>query len=289
MIPRAPAATVVVPSVFVAVRWLGGPLLLVRRCDSGVRETAEEAGVQVLVTGLVGLFTDPGTVVRSPGGEVRQQFAVLFRARPVKASPRRSARDQRGRVVALADRPGLQGSQDVPCGLNRNGFTESGSQDAAGCRHPPTAPLNQPAQQYVMVRARLIRGGAPGIPGPTAGSSTRGDAPPYWRPMVPWRGRRRHGPAESRRRKHEQNGSIAQRRPSQRWGHRHAGRRRPARRLHGPEHRGRHVAVPVLELHLAAVALHPDCGGALGSILWIGLGVVRRHRRRRARRDAREG
>jgi uncharacterized integral membrane protein len=27
----------------------------------------------------------------------------------------------------------------------------------------------------------------------------------------------------------------------------------------------------------------------LGSILWIGLGVLRRHRRRRARRDAREG
>ena len=27
----------------------------------------------------------------------------------------------------------------------------------------------------------------------------------------------------------------------------------------------------------------------LGSILWMGLGVVRRHRRRRARRDAREG
>jgi ADP-ribose pyrophosphatase YjhB (NUDIX family) len=105
--PAAPPASVVVPSVFVAVRWRGGQLLLVRRCDSGcwelpggrvdvgesavdaaVRETAEEAGVQVLVTGFAGLFSDPGHVVRSPDGEVRQQFAVLFHARALRGTPR---------------------------------------------------------------------------------------------------------------------------------------------------------------------------------------------------------
>jgi 8-oxo-dGTP pyrophosphatase MutT (NUDIX family) len=93
--------------VFVAVRWHEGRLLLVRRCDTGqwelpggrvdvgesavdaaVRETAEEAGVQVVVTGLLGIFTDPGHVIRSRGGEVRQQFAVLFRARAVGGVPR---------------------------------------------------------------------------------------------------------------------------------------------------------------------------------------------------------
>ena len=82
--PHAPAATVVVPSVFVAVRSWDGRLLLVRRIDSGcwelpagrvdvgesaeaaaVRETLEEAGVKVVVTGLIGLFTDPGHVVRA--------------------------------------------------------------------------------------------------------------------------------------------------------------------------------------------------------------------------------
>ena len=105
--PSAPVATVVVPSVFVAVRWHEGRLLLVRRCDSGlwelpggrvdvgesavdaaVREVAEEAGVRVLVTGLAGLFTDPAHVVRSPSGEVRQPFALIFRARAVGGSPR---------------------------------------------------------------------------------------------------------------------------------------------------------------------------------------------------------
>src|SRR3954452_16541429 len=81
--PAAPAATVVAPSAFAAVR-LRTRLLLVRRCDSGgwelpggrvdvgetaidavVREVREEAGVMVSVTGLVGLFTDPDLVVRS--------------------------------------------------------------------------------------------------------------------------------------------------------------------------------------------------------------------------------
>ena len=102
----APLATVVTPSVFVAVREEGGRLLLVRRCDSGawelpggrvdvgesatqaaVRETAEEAGVYVLVTGLVGVFTDPGHVIRSATGEVRQQFALVLHARAIGGDP----------------------------------------------------------------------------------------------------------------------------------------------------------------------------------------------------------
>ena len=109
----APAASLVVPSVFVVVRSLHGTLLLVRRCDSGawelpggrvdvgeaaveaaVRETAEEAGVRVEVTGFAGLFTDPGHVVRASGGEVRQQFALLFRARAVG-----------GRLAVISTRP----------------------------------------------------------------------------------------------------------------------------------------------------------------------------------------
>src|SRR5215203_2528912 len=69
--PAATSATAVAPSVHVAVRWLGGRLLLVRRCDSGmwelpggyvdvgenavdaaVRHTRAAAGVHVLVTGI---------------------------------------------------------------------------------------------------------------------------------------------------------------------------------------------------------------------------------------------
>jgi 8-oxo-dGTP diphosphatase len=126
--PAAPPATVIRPSAFVAVRWSGGRLLLVRRCDSGawefpggcvdvgetvteaaVRETFEEAGVHVLVTGLVGLFTDPQHVIRSPGGEVRQQFALLFRARALGGTPRPDLREtSAAEWVAIADLPGLR-------------------------------------------------------------------------------------------------------------------------------------------------------------------------------------
>jgi len=125
--PGAPPATVVVPSVFVAARRLGGRLLLVRRCDSGtwelpggrvdvgesavdaaVRETAEEAGVEVVVTGFAGLFSDPGHVIRSSGGEVRQQFAVLFRARALRGVPRGDQRETcEAAWVAPVDVPAL--------------------------------------------------------------------------------------------------------------------------------------------------------------------------------------
>jgi 8-oxo-dGTP diphosphatase len=125
--PEAPAATLVVPSVFVVVRWLHGTLLLVRRRDSGawelpggrvdvgesaveaaVRETTEEAGVQVEVTGFAGLFTDPGHVVRASGGEVRQQFAVLFRARALGGTPRGDQHETSDAAwVAVTDIPGL--------------------------------------------------------------------------------------------------------------------------------------------------------------------------------------
>jgi 8-oxo-dGTP diphosphatase len=125
--PAAPAATVVVPSVFVAVRGPGGRLLLVRRCDSGtwelpggrvdvgesaveaaLRETAEEAGVAVEITGLVGLFTDPRHVVSAPGGEVRQQFVVLFRARAVGGVPHGDLEETSAAAwVDVAELPGL--------------------------------------------------------------------------------------------------------------------------------------------------------------------------------------
>jgi 8-oxo-dGTP diphosphatase len=107
--PAAPLASGVVPSAFTAVRRPGGVLLLVQRCDSGrwelpggrvdvgedvraaaVRETAEEAGIYVRITGLVGIYSDARHVVRGVDGLVRQQFSVVLRAEPIGAdtSPR---------------------------------------------------------------------------------------------------------------------------------------------------------------------------------------------------------
>ena len=123
----APVPTRVVPSVFVVVRRANGSLLLVRRRDSGawelpggqvdvgesaveaaVREAAEESGVQVAVTGMVGLFTDPGHVVRGADGRVRQQFAVLLRARAVGGDPHGDGHETSAAAwVDTADLPGL--------------------------------------------------------------------------------------------------------------------------------------------------------------------------------------
>ena len=125
--PTTRVATVVAPAVFVAVRGWGGRLLLVQRCDSGlwempgrrvvvgetaveaaVRGTAERAGLPVLVTGVVGLFTDPRVLVRDAGGEVCQQFAVLFRARSLGGVPHGDGRvTSQAAWVPLADLPGL--------------------------------------------------------------------------------------------------------------------------------------------------------------------------------------
>src|ERR1700750_1374897 len=105
--PDAPAASCVAPSAFAAARDITGRLLLVRRCDTGdwelpgghvdpgesaadaaVRETAEESGITVQVTGLAGIYTDPGHVIADPrDGLVRQPFAVCFHAQPLSGSP----------------------------------------------------------------------------------------------------------------------------------------------------------------------------------------------------------
>lgn len=48
---------------------------------TAIRETQEETGVTVRITGLVGIFTDPKHVVHyTSNDEVRQEFTVIYRA-----------------------------------------------------------------------------------------------------------------------------------------------------------------------------------------------------------------
>ena len=56
--------------------------------DTAVRETLEETGVRVLVTGLVGIYTDPRHVILyTSNGEVRQECSIVFAARAVGGEP----------------------------------------------------------------------------------------------------------------------------------------------------------------------------------------------------------
>lgn len=121
--PDAPHATSIVPSANVVVTNEDGAILLIRRSDNGnwalpggamdlgeslpetaVRETAEETGVDVEVTGLVGIFTDPRhLVLYTSNGEVRQEFSVVFTARPVGGSPATSPESTEVRWTAVAE------------------------------------------------------------------------------------------------------------------------------------------------------------------------------------------
>lgn len=46
--------------------------------DTAAREVKEETGLDVGVTGLVGVYTNPHHVVAFSDGEVRQQFSLCF-------------------------------------------------------------------------------------------------------------------------------------------------------------------------------------------------------------------
>ncbi|MFE3028142.1 NUDIX hydrolase [Nocardia tengchongensis] len=104
--PNAPAANSVRPSAGAFVR-RGDDVLLIRRSDNGnwsmpggahdpgeslsrtaVRETQEETGVDIRLTGLVGIFTDPTHVIHyTSNDEVRQEFTIIYRGEPVGGEP----------------------------------------------------------------------------------------------------------------------------------------------------------------------------------------------------------
>lgn len=105
--PAAPKPNSLVPAAGVLAVDGAGLLLLQRRRDTGqwaipmgkqelgetvaqcaVRETAEETGVTVEVTGLLGVYSDPGHIVYyESDGETRQEYEVILLGRPMSGSP----------------------------------------------------------------------------------------------------------------------------------------------------------------------------------------------------------
>jgi 8-oxo-dGTP pyrophosphatase MutT (NUDIX family) len=104
--PAAPKANSLVPACGVLAVDDQGAILLQRRRDTGqwalpmgkmeigesptecaIRETREETGVDVVVTGIVGIYSDPRHLVAYTDGEVRQEYEVTLLARPVGGAP----------------------------------------------------------------------------------------------------------------------------------------------------------------------------------------------------------
>jgi ADP-ribose pyrophosphatase YjhB (NUDIX family) len=116
--PNAPRANSIVVACTVFVADDQDRVLLIRRTDNdlwalpggaqdigeyiaetAVRETREEAGVEIEVTGLIGIYTNPNHLVEYSDGEVRQQFSICFRARYVSGSPTASSESSEVRWV----------------------------------------------------------------------------------------------------------------------------------------------------------------------------------------------
>ena len=121
--PDAPPANSIVPSVNVAVTNDAGEVLLIRRSDNynwalpggavdlgesvtqaAVRETLEESGIECEVTGLSGIYTDPGHILLyTSNGEARQEFSIVLTAHAIGGQATPSSETSEVRWVPQTD------------------------------------------------------------------------------------------------------------------------------------------------------------------------------------------
>jgi ADP-ribose pyrophosphatase YjhB (NUDIX family) len=125
--PAAPKANSIVVAVTAAVRNAQGELLLIERTDNGLwalpgsardigesvvqaaqREVSEETGIDIEITGLSGIYSDPRHVIAYDDGEVRQEFSLCFHAKPVGGKPRSSSESSQARWVSPDSLPELK-------------------------------------------------------------------------------------------------------------------------------------------------------------------------------------
>jgi ADP-ribose pyrophosphatase YjhB (NUDIX family) len=120
--PTAPKATSLVPSVTAIVTNRDGAILMVHKTDNDlwalpggamdvgesmadavIREVKEETGVDVEVTGLVGIYSNPNHVMAYDDGEVRQQCSICFTTRLLGGRLATSSETKEVRFVAPGD------------------------------------------------------------------------------------------------------------------------------------------------------------------------------------------
>jgi ADP-ribose pyrophosphatase YjhB (NUDIX family) len=148
--PHAPRAQHIVPSVSVVVTNDADEILLIHRTDNdywalpggavdigeslpqaAVRETREETGVHCEITGLSGIYTDPGHVILyTSNGEVRQEFSVALIARATGGQPTPSSESSEVRWIAADDLASYE--MDSSMRLRIRHFTEHRDQPYLG-------------------------------------------------------------------------------------------------------------------------------------------------------------
>lgn len=120
--PAAPKPNSLVPACGILAVDDLGRVLLQRRRDTGqwaipmgkqelgetpsqcaIRETQEETGVLTEITGILGVYSDPGHIVAYTDGEIRQECELILLGRPVSGSPAVNDEASDVRWVAVAD------------------------------------------------------------------------------------------------------------------------------------------------------------------------------------------
>ncbi|MEV0360319.1 NUDIX domain-containing protein [Nocardia sp. NPDC050697] len=120
--PDAPRPNSLRPGASALVTDEDGRVLMQRRGDSGnwslpggimetgetlgdcaVRETHEETGLDIAITGLLGIYTDPEHVIAYTDGEVRQEFAVVYYGRVIGGEISVSHESTEVRFIAPVD------------------------------------------------------------------------------------------------------------------------------------------------------------------------------------------
>jgi 8-oxo-dGTP pyrophosphatase MutT (NUDIX family) len=77
--------------------------------ETAMRETREETGITCEITGLVGIYTNPHHVIRyTSNDEVRQEFSIVFTARPISGELRPSSESAEPQWVSRAAASGLR-------------------------------------------------------------------------------------------------------------------------------------------------------------------------------------
>lgn len=118
----APTATSIAVSVTAFVRDPMGPILFIRRSDDGLyalpggrqqvgetvshavaREVKEENGINVEVTDLIGVYSDPDCVIAYGDGVTAQEFTLCFRASAYGGAMRVSAESSEAHWVVPED------------------------------------------------------------------------------------------------------------------------------------------------------------------------------------------
>jgi 8-oxo-dGTP pyrophosphatase MutT (NUDIX family) len=134
--PQAPPAHSLHPGAAVLAVDDAGRILLQRRVDSGdwslpggmmeigesigataIRETREETGLDVELTGILGIHTDPGHLIAYDDGTVRQEFSVVFRAKVIGGHPAVSEESTDVRFVDPAELDAMPMNEWVRLGI----------------------------------------------------------------------------------------------------------------------------------------------------------------------------